>query len=115
MTTVALILAAVLAIVAVLFVARPFLRSPGREQPALPPAPSELERLRLLEERDRALAALKELEFDHRTGKVSDADYAESVSALRREAASALAALDPPQTGVAVTVRPPVEEPQQRG
>ena len=32
-------------------------------------------RLALAEERDRALAALKELEFDHRTGKVSDDDY----------------------------------------
>jgi hypothetical protein len=115
-TTVALILAAVLAVGAVLYVARPFLRSPGRETAAAPPAGSELERLRLLEERDRALAALKELEFDHRTGKVSDADYAEALPALRQEAAAALAALDPPQPGIAPPVRErAVGEPPRRG
>jgi hypothetical protein len=93
MATAALVLAAVLAVVAVLYVARPFLlRSAGRD-PA-PPDPAELERLRLLEARDRALAALKELEFDHRTGKVSDADYRSLVAPLRQEAGEALAALE---------------------
>ena len=55
--------------------------------------PDELEqrRLALAEERDRALAALKELEFDHRTGKVSDDDYRELVGPLRRRAAETLA------------------------
>jgi hypothetical protein len=93
MTEAALVLAALLAVAAVVFVARPFLRAGGRE-PAAAASEEELERLALLEERDRALAALKELEFDHRTGKVSDGDYAESVHRLRREAAEALAALD---------------------
>ena len=51
--------------------------------------------LELAEERDRALAALKELEFDHRTGKVSDEDYRALVGPLRREAAAALRALEP--------------------
>ena len=51
----------------------------------------------MVEERDRALAALKELEFDHRTGKVDDADYRELVGPLRQAAAVALPALDPPQ------------------
>jgi hypothetical protein len=54
----------------------------------------ERERLRLEEERDRALAALKELEFDHRTGKVSDEDYRLQVGELRRQAGEALRALD---------------------
>ena len=49
----------------------------------------------LAEERDRALSALKELEFDHRTGKVSDNDYRELVGPLRRQAAEALRALEP--------------------
>ena len=39
-----------------------------------------------------ALAALKELEFDHRTGKVSDDDYRELVGTLRQRAAEALRA-----------------------
>ena len=51
--------------------------------------------MRLAEERDRALAALKELEFDHRTGKIADADYRELVAPLRRQAAEALRALEP--------------------
>jgi hypothetical protein len=49
-------------------------------------------RLEALEERDRALAALKELEFDHRTGKIGDTDYRELVGVLRRRAAQALRA-----------------------
>ena len=93
MTIAALVLAAVLAIAAVLFVARPFLAARAREADAAAD-PVEVERARLLEERDRALAALKELEFDHRTGKITDADYAEVVATLRRDAAEALAALD---------------------
>jgi hypothetical protein len=51
-------------------------------------------RLELVEERDRALAALKELEFDHRTKKVTDEDYRATVGPLRRRAAEALKALD---------------------
>jgi hypothetical protein len=89
--TVALVLGALLAVAAVWFVARPFL-SRGEEEPAVGPPP---ERLALEEERDRALAALKELEFDHRTGKVSDEDYRSMVGELRRQAADALKALDP--------------------
>ena len=95
MLTATLILAALLAVAAVLYVARPFLREPERSDDALAePDAAELERLRLLEERDRALAALKELEFDHRTGKISDEDYERSVGSLRVEAAAALKALD---------------------
>jgi hypothetical protein len=51
-------------------------------------------RLALLEERDRALAALKELEFEHRTGTVSDEDYRLQLRPLRREVAAALQALE---------------------
>lgn len=116
MTLAALALAAVLAIVVVLFVARPFLRSPDGEQRRPAPGHEELERLARLERRDRALAALKELEFDHRTGKISDADYAEMVTALRQEAAAALVALDPQQTvSVAASAQPAVEDPHPRG
>ena len=93
--TLALVVGAVLAIACVVLVAVPFLREPGTPDDRLVP-PDELEqrRLELAEERDRALAALKELEFDHRTGKVSDDDYRELVGPLRRRAAEALRALD---------------------
>jgi hypothetical protein len=94
--TLALTLAAVLAVLAVVFVARPFLRDPAPASDRLD-EPGELERrrLELVEERDRALAALKELEFDHRTGKVTDDDYRAQVGPLRRGAADALRALEP--------------------
>src|SRR6266508_323265 len=93
--TVALAVGAVLAILCVVLVAVPFLREPGaRDDRLVPPDELEQRRLELAEERDRALAALKELEFDHRTGKVSDDDYRELVGPLRRRAAEALRALD---------------------
>jgi hypothetical protein len=91
----ALLLAALLTVALVLLVARPFLREPDGRGDRLEEAdPASAERLRLLEARDRALAALKELEFDHRTGKVSDSDYRALVGPLRREAAEALRALE---------------------
>jgi hypothetical protein len=93
MTTAAIVLAALLAAAVVVFVAGPFLLDPQRRDERDQDG-AEPERLRALEERDRALAALKELEFDHRTGKVSDADYRQLVGPLRAEAAEALAALD---------------------
>ena len=91
----ALALAAMLAVIAVVFVARPFLRDPSPASDRLDElAPEARERLALAEERDRALAALKELEFDHRTGKVSDEDYRAQVGPLRRRAAEVLRALE---------------------
>jgi hypothetical protein len=92
--TASLVLAGVVAVTAVLLVAVPFLREPSPREDRLPePRPAERERLALAEERDRALAALKELEFDHRTGKLSDSDYRELVGTYRRRAAAALQAL----------------------
>ena len=94
--TLGLVIGAVLAVLAVLFVARPFLREPAPVSDRLD-EPGELERrrLELVEERDRALIALKELEFDHRTGKITDEDYRDLVGPLRRRAAEALRALEP--------------------
>jgi hypothetical protein len=94
--TVAFVLGALIAVAAVVFVARPFLREPAPVSDRLD-EPGELERrrLELAEERDRALAALKELEFDHRTAKVTDEDYRALVGPLRRRAAEALKALEP--------------------
>jgi hypothetical protein len=90
-----LALGVVLAVACVLLVGRPFLREPAPDRDCLDePGPREQERVALAEERDRALAALKELEFDHRTGKVSDEDYRAQVGPLRRRAAELLRALE---------------------
>jgi len=93
--TLALLLGALLAAACVVLVALPYLREPSTADDLLD-EPGELERrqLELAEVRDRALAALKELELDHRTGKVSDEDYRTLVGPLRREAAEALRALE---------------------
>ena len=95
--TVAIVLCGVLAAACVVWVAHPYLR-----EPVLPAAADRLaetddagrERLLLAEERDRALDALRELEFDHRAGKISDEDYGNLVRGLRADAASVLKALD---------------------
>lgn len=93
--TLALIVVAVLAVLCVLYVARPFLREPGSSDVLAQPDELERRRLALIEERDRAADALRELEFDHRTGKLSDDDYRALVGPLRRRAAEAARALEP--------------------
>jgi hypothetical protein len=108
MTAAAILLAGLLAIVCVVYVARPFLAEPDAspESDRLPePGPLDRRRIELLEERDRALAALKELEFDHRTGKLSDGDYRALVGPFRRRAAEALRALEPRAAGSAGSPR----------
>jgi hypothetical protein len=99
-TALALVLGALLAVGCVVWVAAPFLREPEAADDRLD-EPGELERRRLAlaEARDRALAALKELEFDHRTGQISDDDYRALVGPLRRQAAEALRALEPRAAG----------------
>ena len=92
--TLALVLAAALAVACVLAVALPFIREPEPVSDDLDELDeTERRRLELLEARDRALAALKELEFEHRTGTVSDEDYRAQVGPLRRDVAMALQAL----------------------
>jgi hypothetical protein len=92
-----LLLAALLAAALVVLVGWPFLR-----EPALSRVEDELDRLceaderrlALLEERDRALSALHELELDRRMGTVTEEDYRALVGPLRQQAAAALRALE---------------------
>ena len=89
--SVALVVGAVLAVASVVLVAAPFLREPvAADDRLLQPDAVQQGRLARAEKRDRALDALKELEFDHRTGKVSDEDYRAQVGVLRQRAAAAL-------------------------
>lgn len=93
----AIVLGGLLAALCVVWVARPYLLEPsvaasndrldGLDE-------GDRRRELLVEQRDRALAALKELEFDHRTGAISDEDYRDLVVPLRAEAAAALKAID---------------------
>jgi hypothetical protein len=99
------LLAAAVTVGALLYVARPLFGEPESPRTARADGPSP-GRLELVEERDRALAALKELEFDNRTGKVSDVDYRELIGPLRRRAVETLRALDP--------VEPPARSARRR-
>ena len=106
--TLALVLGAALALACVLFVARPFLLDPEAKDDELDePTAHERQRLEFLERRDRALAALKELEFDHRSGKISDEDYRSLVGGLRRQAADALRSLEPAERSLMRNLEPP--------
>ena len=93
--TVGLLLGALLALSVVIYVAAPFLREPDAPVDRLAePDDLELRRLALIEERDRSQDALRELEFDHRTGKLSDEDFREQDRARRAEAIEILRAHD---------------------
>lgn len=91
---IALIVGALVAVAAVVLVSLPFLLDRGEGDELETATPRAEARMALVEERDRTLAALKELEFDHETGKIDDADYRSLVGPLRRAAASSLQALD---------------------
>jgi len=93
----ALLLGGLLAAACAVYVARPFLREPAvsiADDRLSPLDEQGRERLALVEERDRALDALRELELDHRTSKVSDEDYRALVAPLRADAARAMKALE---------------------
>jgi hypothetical protein len=113
--TIALVLAGVLAVVCVVVVALPFIREPEPKSDSLHALDeTERRRLKLIEARDRALAALKELEFDHRTGTISDEDYRALLGPLRREAANALRALEPAAPAPEREAPPAGEKPPER-
>ncbi|MBA2361593.1 MAG: hypothetical protein H0V79_11815 [Actinobacteria bacterium] len=85
-----LVAGALLAAATVVVIALPFLRAELAPEDLDPADERALAALAAAEEHDRALAALKELEFDHRTGKVTDDDYRRLVGPLRRRAASGM-------------------------
>lgn len=89
-----LVIGFVFIIVAAAFVSAPLLR---REAPAeaMGPAPprGQLERQKL-----DAYSAIKEAEFDHRMGKLSDADFAALREKYGSQALAAIAALDSAHT-----------------
>lgn len=66
----ALLVGAILATGALVFVLQPLFSS-GADEPAVPAVPDDPAAA------DSAIVALREIEFDRATGKLSDADYAE--------------------------------------
>lgn len=80
------VIVAVIALVVVLTVAWPLLRRDGGHDPV-----TEDPRRRELEAQiDASLRAIREIEFDHRSGNLSDADFAELDRAERANTARLL-------------------------
>lgn len=87
-----IILAVLLSFVALLSVAYPIIAAARAPQPATASAQESLDEL--LAQRDAALQALRELNFDHNVGKITDEDFVAFEANLRRTAADSLRALD---------------------
>lgn len=91
----ALVVGTLLAVGALAFVLYPIFFAPPPQDRFVAPAPER-------NERDDAIAALREIEFDRATGKLSDVDYAElkrrytqeAIIAMRREGQAADASND---------------------
>jgi hypothetical protein len=90
-----LLLILVVLVAVVVFVSAPLRRTPaGTELPEDPSEATSSELRELEAARDAKLRELRDAELDHRTGKLSDADYAAVDATLRAEAIEILRALD---------------------
>jgi hypothetical protein len=94
---VGILIGVALALIAAFIVVQPLLHAAsGRTIDAAVPlfSDSDDEDDPLLARRDRALAALKEIDFDRATGKLSDTDYEELKAEFSQEALEAIRAAD---------------------
>ena len=86
---------------AIAFAVWPMVRRRGAGGGALLPLPADA-REQLAEDRRAALRALRELDFEHASGHVSDADYADLRARYEGETAAILTELD--RLGVAPSI-----------
>ena len=90
-----ILLAAALIAIAFYVVAFPMLQAARRTATPAVETVSSQERLdELLAQRDAAFQAIRELNFDHQVGKITDEDYAAFEVGLKQHAADTLRALD---------------------
>ncbi len=90
--------AILLAAIALFGVAYPIIRRSGSIQPATVSVQEKLDEL--LAQRDAAFQALRELNFDHRVGKITDEDFVAFEARLKQAAANSLRALDGLETEI---------------
>ena len=109
----AMLVALVLGVPAAAFTFWPLLRARGRPAALLPLPPDEREQL--LEAKRVALVALRELDFEHSAGHISDADYAGLRARYEAEAAETLRALDALGPAPTARVTPPAAPVVARG
>ncbi len=87
-----IVLAILLSAAAVLGVAYPILAKARANVPGRASAQEQL--AELLAQREAAFQALRELQFDHRVGKITDEDFVAFEANLKQHAAETLRALD---------------------
>lgn len=87
-----LLLAILLSAAALYVVAYPIVPGPRGRRPAVTSAQEQLEEL--LAQREAAFQALRELNFDHQLGKITEEDFVVFEANLKQHAADVLRALD---------------------
>lgn len=87
-----IVLAILLSAIALFAVAYPIILRSSTARPAAVSAQETLDEL--LAQREAAFQALRELNFDHRVGKITDEDFVAFEAHLKQVAADALRALD---------------------
>ncbi len=92
-----IILAILLSFVALLAVAYPVIAATRTAQPSAVSAAESLDEL--LAQRDASFQALRELNFDHSVGKITDEDFVAFEAHLKQTAANSLRALDQWEAG----------------
>ena len=85
-----LVVAGILALVALLIILRPFFE----DNPENPEADSPSNAERLQGEKENVFMAIRELEFDHQTGVVSDEDFRTLMKLYRASAVDLIKSLD---------------------
>lgn len=94
-----IVLTVTLAIVVMIALAYPIVRqAQGQAKPAMTSAQETLEEL--LADREAAFQAIRDLQFDHEVGKITDADLAVFETSLKLHAANTLRKLDAWESGV---------------
>jgi hypothetical protein len=108
-----LLVLAALVLAALLFVGYPLVRErePGDSVPTL--SGEQREVIALHDRRDTAYAALRELELEHRTGKLDDRDYALAREALRGAAIETLRRLEQLEAAGAIDAAPRADAPAE--
>jgi RNA polymerase subunit RPABC4/transcription elongation factor Spt4 len=97
-----IVLAIAISVGAVLLVAYPIVAKPRSAQTAASSAQEELDEL--LARRDAVFQALRDLNFDHRVGKITDDDFAVFEANLKESAAETLKSLDKWETQASISL-----------
>ncbi len=92
-----MVLLALLVVAAIVVIGWPLMHTAVADDVVAAPKAAADERVRLREERDQALEALRDLELDRRTGKIAEEDFAVTDAELRARAAAAIEALERPE------------------